>query len=482
MFSFLYVEPKSKVEKANAAVPLLVPIIGSVFLDVAVDAGIQFVDDKMAKAKADAFGKKMWDKYGDNLKDLKPTKKNAGKWALKIPKWLMAEMVDEVGDLSKEVVKKDADRKKKNKDVLKSEIRDAGDLDPFYNTAVDITIAPDSFDNNLDKRLYAYFTEWKDWYLVPNAFGESSNVYICDSGVSYSSTNCATIEKLPGGEHTLLIEGDNNYPGGYNGYIGYWNRVWYGKQILMETYDKPYYHSQKAFMVYLKQLEDANKKIYYGDGILTTDGYDGFISLPEDIDYDDLQKVDFDKLPPKYKDEVEFEWELDASLGLDLSDILDGAEFDWDRIEQDIQIKIENGDIYYQYIFNYNPTINNDYEISDDDQNDIDTILPPSTGGGKPPSIGDGSGGGMVCTEDGKIIPCEKVEKIDGSLLAYVKNAYEYATGFVKTATDGLKALGTGAVELTKLYGVFFGWLPKEIVVLMSSGLAIMLGLRIFRK
>lgn len=75
-----------------------------------------------------------------------------------------------------------------------------------------------------------------------------------------------------------------------------------------------------------------------------------------------------------------------------------------------------------------------------------------------------------------------EIEPIDNSLVEYVKNAYEYATGVLKTATDGLKSLGTGAKELTALFGVFFSWLPREMVVLMSSGLALMIGLRLFRK
>lgn len=93
-----------------------------------------------------------------------------------------------------------------------------------------------------------------------------------------------------------------------------------------------------------------------------------------------------------------------------------------------------------------------------------------------------GGDSGYQCVENGVVVSCKDIEKPDGSILEYIKNAYEYATGFIKSAVDGLKSLGTGAVELTKLYGVFFGWLPKEIVILMTSGLGIMLGLRIFRK
>lgn len=78
--------------------------------------------------------------------------------------------------------------------------------------------------------------------------------------------------------------------------------------------------------------------------------------------------------------------------------------------------------------------------------------------------------------------PPAEVEPIDNTLLEYVKNAYEYATSALKTATDGLKSLGEGAKDLTALFGIFFSWLPKEVVVLMTSGLMLTIGLRLFRK
>lgn len=87
-----------------------------------------------------------------------------------------------------------------------------------------------------------------------------------------------------------------------------------------------------------------------------------------------------------------------------------------------------------------------------------------------------------VLLEKCEVTPPSEIEPIDNSLIEYVKNAYEYATSVLKTATDGLKSLGNGAKELTALFGVFFSWLPREMVVLMSSGLALMIGLRLFRK
>lgn len=95
---------------------------------------------------------------------------------------------------------------------------------------------------------------------------------------------------------------------------------------------------------------------------------------------------------------------------------------------------------------------------------------------------GNGNGNGMQCVENGVVVPCNDIEKPDGSILEYIKNSYEYATGLIETAVNGLKSLASGAVGITSLYKTFFGWLPNEITVLMASGLGIMIGLRVFRK
>lgn len=75
-----------------------------------------------------------------------------------------------------------------------------------------------------------------------------------------------------------------------------------------------------------------------------------------------------------------------------------------------------------------------------------------------------------------------EIKELDTSLLQYIKNAYKYATESLKVATDGLKSLANGAKDLTSLFGIFFSWLPREMVVLMSSGLGLMIALRLFRK
>lgn len=94
----------------------------------------------------------------------------------------------------------------------------------------------------------------------------------------------------------------------------------------------------------------------------------------------------------------------------------------------------------------------------------------------------------LLCVLDDNCVPAvppvEEVEPepLDNTLLLYVKNAYDYATQVLKTGTDGLKSLAQGAKDLTSLFGIFFSWLPNEFVVLMTSGLGIAIGLRLFRK
>lgn len=81
------------------------------------------------------------------------------------------------------------------------------------------------------------------------------------------------------------------------------------------------------------------------------------------------------------------------------------------------------------------------------------------------------------------IDPSDKdIKPIDKSLLAYVRNSYEYATGAIDIAVGGLKSLNEGSEGLVQVYGTFMGWLPKEIQAMFIGGLGLMIGLRIFRK
>ena len=465
MFTFFYVEPKNKVQKVDAAVPFILPILGSIAFDVAIDSGIDFVDKKAETEWKEKTAGKIWNKFGDKIAKLKPTKKNAGKWGLEIGKELMAGIIDIVGDSADEVIEIDTKRKDKNKGGKHSSLDTStgDDLDPLYNTGISITIENQAGDK------YAKGTNFMlnmmDIHIKPNAFKQTSTITFC-AGSCFPVT-------MPGGT-------DKKIQGIWDGSSSYSIGVPNGERLVNQT--GAFQNVQKVFNKQLEVLESKNTISHYGGGVVVTAGHQSVLNLPDNVTSSDLDKIDFSKLPPKYQVDKDFEFDID--IGTDFDGVKDGDYFDWELIDDYIVNKNydyrTNNSITYN--FDIDIIYNNDYELTDKEQGDIDAILPPNKGDGDGDIIVGGGSSGMVCTEDGKIIPCEKVEKIDGSLLAYVENAYEYATGFVKTAVDGLKSLGTGAVELTKLYGIFFGWLPKEIVVLMSSGLAIMLGLRIFRK
>lgn len=467
IFTFSIVKPKQEAEAVAPLVAGLLSVLASVALDIAVDMGIQFVDKKMAKAKAEKVAKKIWDKHGDKIKTLVPTKKNISKWSLKIPKWLVAAIVDEWGDTAKEVPKKDKEREEENNkkfdEGFKTE-KITGETDPFYKTDISVTVKAGGSGVG-EQASYAYLLKYGRVELTPKAYEQRTEAYLC------VSDQCRRIGGFLGGSN-VEVQTSNYRDSSIDFLVLLDGQIFNSHSYVLGS-------NYQLFEAYKRMLSNSQKRIYEFDGVVVSDGFDSFIDLDDNLTADQIEKIDFDKLPDKYKYDREYEFDLEPSLGIDLGGIADGDDFEWELIEKDIEYKVKNETIYNEYNYTYNITINNDYTLTDKEQGDIDNEVGVIT----PPGNGSGSGdSGMVCTEDGQIIPCKKVEKIDGSLLAYVKNAYEYATGFVKTATDGLKALGTGAVELTKLYGVFFGWLPKEIVVLMSSGLAIMLGLRIFRK
>lgn len=499
IFTFTFVKPKEDMEKAEAVIPIAawaVSIIGGLIIDIAVDMGVKFIDKKAKEGFKNKILNKIWAKNGDLINELKPTKKNGLKWLFKAPKWLLTIIT---GAVSSEIIntKEEDDDRTENISGGKPVVPGDGDsnielppTDPFYNTSISMTdILPRHKTYSQDKAFAAYMKSWLNYKVTPSSYKEMTKMEI--SG--YKNFSDSLVFYVKGGSNFYFEIGSSQsvyYPHELQAFSGG------TAQNIISLDGNPYYRSTvtfernssisegfKAFEVYLIQLEQNNKKIYYADGLLVSD-YKGLIKLPQDLSASDLKDFDYTKLPPKLQKDRDIEFEIKNTTLVDVNqwDLLkEGDEFEWTLIENEI---VSQGDTIYNVVINndYNPTINNEYEVDEETQNDIDNML-PVVPGGKPPATGEGTGsGGMVCTENGKIIPCDNVEKIDGSLLAYVKNSYEYATNFVKTAVDGLKALGTGAVELTKLYGIFFGWLPKEIVILMTSGLGIMLGLRIFRK
>lgn len=462
-------------EQAEAVIPIAgwaVSIIGGIIIDIAIDMGVKFIDKKAKEGFQSKILQKIFSKNANSIKinELKPTKTNAGKWALKVPKWLLALIT---GAVTKEILDtklEDETRVEENasKDFIThydSSIY-TKPTDPFYNTGVKITGLNVYGSTVLDKKIHAYFNTWVNYKLQPVSYAQKTSITMSP----YKDFPSASTD-------TFYING------GYNGvfHISRYTGVselaglitsnsgnafstsrdnsgsYYGSIYVTRTMA-----AFPAFEVYLRELENNAKKIYYANGVLVGK-YEGLIQLPDVIP----DNFDYSILPPSIQSDRDYIFEIkdeNVLVNENWTTINEGDIFEWNIIEQDI---VNQGDtIYNIYItYDYNPNPNPDYEISQEEQDKIDSL--PTDDGTKPPS----NGGGNV-----------DVGVIDGSLTAYVKNAYEYATSLINTSVEGLKSLATGAKELTALFGVFMSWLPKEIVVLMSSGLGLMIGLRVFRK
>lgn len=494
-FTFMFVQPKQNMQQAEAILPaIILAVLGSVVLDVAVDMGIKFVDKKAAKDWADNIVGKLWNKHGKLISDLKPTKMNGLKWGLRVGKGLLALIVDEISDGSKEVAEKDGERKTVN--AQPKEFTGGVDTvvtDPFYNTSINITKVQPFPINITNNKLSAYFNEWVNYKFTPVSFGQrtvlkmstfddfsnSSSLlfkggYTGSLSVSYNSPLSIGLQTAgTDGNLYQMADINNENPNG--------KYIIFGFPEVMKTYP--------AFLKYLERLEQQNSKTYYADGVLVTDGYDGYIDLPDNIDSDTVGKLDFTKFPVAFQNDKDFEFDIgDVSvIDAEFETINEGDEFEWEMIEQEI---VNQGDNLYHYDidYEYSPTINNYYVLSPEQQEDIDTDIGIIVGGGgtNPPATGgEGSTDGfMYCVDKpgAMVVSCKDIEAIDGSMLAYVKNSYDYAVNAVKAGVDGLNTILAGSAGLIALYANIFDWLPEEVTILLTSGLLLMIGLRVFRR
>lgn len=490
-FVFLYAQPKQEMEKAEAVVPLLLGILGSVVLDIAVDAGFAFADKQMAKKKADDIAGKLWKKHSKTLKDLKPTKKNIGKWALKLPAFLIAEIVDLWTDEAENVKDNDDDDdgvppEYKPDDFNVTIEGSTVVTDPYYRTGGSVTLDIANSDP-------AALTFWAKYggriEIVPEPFRQGVKMYAC-VGTQSCESNWTWIFPNTGysGFEVIFTIGSIHVPesnpssGGIS--VRYKTPRKCGEQNQETCWSNGEFYwlggsYGASWLRYMENLRLGGKKIYQYQGmVIARNHIDSYIRFDNDVlTSEQLQKIDWSKLRlPSGYDDREFEFDFDFS---NHTDIQNDNEFEWELVEGDVQTKIDNGTIYNDYDFNYEPTINNNYVLTKAQREALDKQINIIINNDVDVGSGDG---GQQCVEGGKVVPCKDVEKIDGSLLAYVRNAYDYAVNAIATAVDGLKKLGKSVVGLIDLYKTFMSWLPMEIQTLMYSSLAIMVGLRIFRK
>jgi len=491
IFIFSIVKPK---QEAEAVAPLLAwgaSIIGGLVLDYAIDMGMEWVDEQAKTKWKDNIVGKILNKHGDKIKDLKPTKKNGLKWLFKAPKWLVSIIMDTIRDSMEDVATDD----KKRKDTRKKKDGSNGyenlyeitteSTDPFYETGVCINSigAYDGGANLKDKKFAAYLNEWVNYKLTPVSYAKASKleisankdfsnpftVYISGDEPCRQMNLYADFEDSSDSSKAVLWSVPYSSSSARNilaSKITETNQKYYSGITVSKSHDL-LSGGFKAFEKYLELLQTKNQVVLFSDGVLATDGYKGYLNLPDGADTDSvIEWTEKSKdLPPSVKDR-EFEFEADITLvNQEFQTIQEGDEFDWELVLPELQAK---GDSIYNisYEYDYSPTINNTYIITENQQTEINNEVVGSGDDGD--GDGDGSGG--------------SASKLDRSLLSYVKNAYEYADDTIDTAVDGLKDLGNSAKKIVEVYKVFFGWLPTEFQTLMYSSLAIMVGLRLFRK
>lgn len=493
VFTFLFVQPKEKLPEAEAVLPaVLLSVLGSIVLDLAVDMGIDFIDKKAAKEWSENIVGKLWNKFGSVISDLKPTKTNTGKWTLKLGKGLLTAITAEIANdaiTKKENSKERETEKEPFKEIdtttntyvgKKSyEVDVTGTTDPFYNTSIAVSVAPNS-DSISSQSAYAFFLKYGKIILTPQAYEQKTLVQLCIG-------DTCTSQSVEGGYYVVyspISYSDSGIRMRYNRSFSPIPSTSFGTADMYPYIGSSYY---PLFEQYKKMLSEQNKVIYEFEGVIVTDGFEAYLSIP-DVSPEVLEQLDPSKLPPALQNDKEFEFEISDPTIIDAEYevINEGDQFEWDVVEQDI---VNQGDsIYYDIDNIYSPTINNYYTVTPEQKEEIEndiTIIVDNDNTNNPPATGEGSTDGfMYCVDKpgAMVVSCKDIEAVDGSILTYIKNSYDYAVNAVKTGADGLKTIVEGSTGLIALYSNIFDWLPDEVTILLTSGLLLMIGLRVFRK
>lgn len=495
-FTFVFVEPKQKTEAALPLIPaVLMSALGSVVVDMAIDYGIDFVDKKAQKKWAENVVGKLWNKHSETIKNLKPTKKNAGKWALNISKGLALAILDEIGDTVEDTVKNSTERENDNTQyndgkVISKEV--TGSTDPFYNTSVNIKVVPYS-DASSSQNAYAYFLKYGHIEVKQLSYEQKAEVSLC------VSSDCDTFTYSGGSYIAFALASLDAW---HLTYTYSDDRRENFSQALSDANNKKSTNLNKKLSVFIKykeMLNDSSKTVYEFDDVIVAKGDKTTVQVPENATISTLEKLDDSKVPAPIKDGWEMEWDISDTSVIDaeFEVVNEGDEFEWELIEQDI---VNQGDnIYKTYDYDYEPTINNYYQISDaqrdEIKNEIEIIINNEVNaGGKDDDNNSVSSGKVdvdvevegfkhcVNVTTKEVVSCKEIEAIDGSLLEYVANAYDYAVNAVGSAVNGLKTIVSGSAGLIALYSDVFDWLPDEVTVILTSGLLLMIGLRVFRR
>lgn len=489
-FTCLFVQPRHKVQEANAFVPLLV-IAGKIIVDTAIGMGIDFLTQKAIDKFKEKTAKNLVEKKGIDLsKDIKTTKSGDRKVKVDVSGPFMASVVDEIGDYAEEVIRDDVNRRTQKTESYntESELNMGNKDDPLNNTGVKLNFFKKN-DTPEQRKYFLFFSSYFDVHIIPVAFYEYSNVKLCN----IISESCSTFSV--GGGKTANV----SFPSKNSDYLYYDVDYSDGRIVRNDIYYPTWYDSWYLFEQQIAAMERNNTVSHYADGVVVTAGHASVLKLPDNISTVDIEKLD---LPKEYKKNREFEFDIPVSVNLSPTfvDLDVGNEIE---IEE-VNTYLDRTDVNTVTVNNYNNTVrlttNNNYYVSETEQTVINekivAVLPPSS----PPPSDDGGlvvvdnpkndlqlqvevNGFTYCVDKESNMPvsCTGVEAPDGTLLEMVKNSYLYATDTIKAGVNGLLSLAESATALTSLFSVFFGWLPSEISVLMVGGFSMIVGFGIFR-
>lgn len=469
-------------KKAEAVVPIL-PIlyylVGGLVADKAVEMGVGFATKEIAKSKTESIAKDIVLKYEKELTQFPPTKKGAAKALWKYGGKILAEIVSALAGLAATTL---LNGKEEDEDLTPSANFGGSypvyvDYTNFSNTSDFATLSfyKNNFNFSTNVTYNSSIKTYVTWLNViyggcttsipttGSAFPLHSqppyagkdvriNVYMYDS--SDVPKIRATVGYLDAGKW----EEDRSaiaYPFFANG--GYPHVNVFSNDFGCASSLQSFKDTKQIYIANYVNNTVNNNYITHNDVTINKNiTYNQFYL--KDVPSSDLDKVDWSKVFPNQN--FEKEYDLDLSAFPRLKQLFDDLEVDA-PIDFDLSdwTNTQNNLNFVQYPSVGTGGLTKDQIDAISVSVNVDVTLPPDK---------DGDGG--------------DVDELDGSLLAYVRNAYKYATEVIETAVDGLKSLAYGATGLTTLYKTFFGWLPKEIQVLMASGLGIMIGLRIFRK
>lgn len=475
-FVFIFVQPKKNIQEAEAIAPLLVWagwMIAGVVAEEALQMGIKHITDG-GKSKTKSKTKKIADEIlgeldGFDFDNNNLKRKADGSLEMDMSANDRAKIARKIADEFGEVITFDKERRDKLDDDYADVV-----VEIYEETPYNITNA-EAFEL-VSKFFYI------DVYSHPTLGNQGHK----EGAITSSISNVIWHKELLSPGVNKLTFG--RYGGGAPNYTN--NMYMALKTPSGSTYGN--YHSLDAltiaFFEKYKLAKQLGSDVYTFDGMAVPQTIENVYPVGTGYNGDLPNKQELSNKPykipnffPSGSDE-DVTWEVLEQNYYNDSDTEN-------KFEQNVETYLENGDINNN-TYTYNTqNINNYYtdtnypvksaDIENEINIDIDITVPTVPG-----ETDVDVDGFKYCVEksSGQVVPCKDIEAIDGGLLAYVRDSYNYASSAVKTAVDGLESIATGSAGLVALYSEIFDWLPDEVTVLLTSGLMLMIGLRVFRK